>query len=339
MREGVLCGLFAEVLGVSGVGVDEGFFDLGGDSIVAIRLVARARGVGLVFSPRDVFRYQSVRELAAVAVQESAGGGEAEGAGTGWFPETPIMAWLRGLGGPVDGFSQTVVVRVPPGLGLGRLTAAVQAVVDHHDVLRVRSVPGGGYEVAARGAVPAAERVRRVAVAASAPETSGTSDASGTTGEVRGAGVVEEVLARVVVREAEVSRAGLDPGSGRVVGVVWVDAGPGVSGRLVVTVHHLAVDGVSWRILLPDLYAAWNATAPERNTPGQSSSERLESERSDLETSTPERTTAEGTASEGGASEAADPRAVLEPVPTSFRTWAHRLREEVPARIGELDHW
>ncbi|MGV9779705.1 condensation domain-containing protein, partial [Streptosporangium sp. NPDC003464] len=43
------------------------------------------------------------------------------------------------------------------------------------------------------------------------------------------------------------------------VGVVWVDAGPGVSGRLVVAVHHLAVDAVSWRVLLPDLFAAWQA--------------------------------------------------------------------------------
>ncbi|MFD5258774.1 amino acid adenylation domain-containing protein, partial [Streptomyces bobili] len=53
-REKVLCGLFSEVLGVAEVGIDDGFFDLGGDSIVSIQLVARARAAGLVISPRDV---------------------------------------------------------------------------------------------------------------------------------------------------------------------------------------------------------------------------------------------------------------------------------------------
>ncbi|MET8053585.1 amino acid adenylation domain-containing protein, partial [Streptosporangium sp. NPDC005286] len=223
-REVLLCGLFAEVLGVERVGVDDGFFDLGGDSIVAIRLVARGRAAGVVFSPRDVFQHQSVRELAAVAVEERQQRGEAEDAGIGWFPETPIMAWLRDLTGPIGDFSQTVVLQVPPGLGLDRLTFAVQVVLDHHDVLRLRVSAEGGGEVAPRGAVVADGCVRRV-------EVSGD-------------------LAAAVAEEAVVSRSGLDPVAGQLVRVAWLDAGPEVSGRLVVTVHHLAVDGVSWRILL-----------------------------------------------------------------------------------------
>ncbi|WP_307811803.1 AMP-binding enzyme, partial [Planomonospora parontospora] len=84
VREAVLAGVFAEVLGVESVGAGEGFFDLGGDSILAIRLVARAREAGVVFSPREVFRHQSVRALAAVATEEPAGAvGEPEGAGVG----------------------------------------------------------------------------------------------------------------------------------------------------------------------------------------------------------------------------------------------------------------
>ncbi|WP_449066828.1 phosphopantetheine-binding protein, partial [Planomonospora algeriensis] len=60
-REAVLARVFAEVLGVESVGVEDGFFDRGGDSVLAIRLVARAREAGVVFSPREVFRHQSVR--------------------------------------------------------------------------------------------------------------------------------------------------------------------------------------------------------------------------------------------------------------------------------------
>ncbi|WP_281178622.1 phosphopantetheine-binding protein, partial [Streptosporangium amethystogenes] len=118
---------------------------MGGDSIVAIRLVARGRAAGVVFSPRDVFRYQSVRELAAVAVEEGQRRGEPEDAGIGRFPETPIMAWLRDLAGPTGDFSQTVVLQVPAGLGLDRLTSAVRVVLDHHDVLRLRVSAEGGY--------------------------------------------------------------------------------------------------------------------------------------------------------------------------------------------------
>ncbi|MET8339415.1 condensation domain-containing protein, partial [Streptosporangium canum] len=241
---------------------------LGGDSIIAIQLVARARQAGVVFGPRDVFRYQSVRELAAVAVEEQETEREPEGAGIGPLPATPIMAWLDGLAGPADDFSQTVVLQVPPGLGLDHLTVAVQAVLDHHDALRLRAADG--LEVPARGAVRAAEHVRRVEVA----------------GDPTGA----------IIEQAGLLRSGLDPVAGRMVGVVWLDAGPEVSGRLVLTVHHLAVDGVSWRILLPDLFAAWEAA---------------------VRGAVPE----------------------LAPVPTSFRTWAHRLQDEAHDRAAELDLW
>ncbi|WP_377237684.1 AMP-binding enzyme, partial [Planobispora takensis] len=188
-REAVLCGLFAEVLGVASVGVEDGFFDLGGDSILVIQLVARARAAGLVIAPRDVFAHQSVRGLAAVAVEEAHAVvvSEPEGAGVGPVHPTPIMHWLAEREGPIGGFSQTVVLRVPPDLGLGHLTDAVQAVLDRHDALRLiwhgaggsvasadGSPSGGspdaergfaaGLEVLPVGAVRAAECVRRVEV-------------------------------------------------------------------------------------------------------------------------------------------------------------------------------
>ena len=65
--EELLCGLFAQVLGVEQLGAEDGFFDLGGDSIMSMQLVARARAAGLVFSPRDVFTAQTPAGLAAMA--------------------------------------------------------------------------------------------------------------------------------------------------------------------------------------------------------------------------------------------------------------------------------
>src|SRR5262249_60256789 len=73
-REAQLCGLFGEVLGVECVGIDDSFFALGGDSILSILLVSRARQAGLLRTPRAVFEHQTVAALAAAAtlIEEAA---------------------------------------------------------------------------------------------------------------------------------------------------------------------------------------------------------------------------------------------------------------------------
>ncbi|MFB7853602.1 MULTISPECIES: condensation domain-containing protein, partial [unclassified Streptomyces] len=159
----------------------------------------------------------------------------------GGVVSAPIVHWLRELGSGVGGFHQSVLVSVPAGVGVGALVGAVQAVVDRHDALRLRlevSGDGGwGLVVGEVGSVSAGGCVRRV-------------DVSGGDG-----GVLSE-LVRV---EADAARERLDPEGGVMVQVVWFDAGAGRSGRLLLVVHHLVVDGVSWRVILPDLEAAWRA--------------------------------------------------------------------------------
>ncbi|MEV7085112.1 amino acid adenylation domain-containing protein [Streptomyces sp. NPDC093085] len=235
-REEILCAVFAEVLGVARVGVDDSFFDLGGDSIVSIQLVSRARKAGLVFTPRDVFQHRTVAALAALADEVRAGGGghgsavEPPGYGIGAVPLTPIAHWLRERGGPVDGFHQSMVVRTPAGLTWEELTAGVAVLLDHHDALRSRLDRSGGewsLEVLPRGAVDVAAVVTRVDSA--------------------------EALTAAPFR----------PDAGEMVRAVWFDAGPGEPGRLLLALHHLVVDGVSWRILLPDLAAAVAGRGPE----------------------------------------------------------------------------
>ncbi|ACY97456.1 non-ribosomal peptide synthetase [Thermomonospora curvata] len=240
--EETLCALFAEVLGVERIGLDDGFFDLGGDSIVAMRLVSRARKAGLVISPREVFQYPTVEELAAVVRtrDEEETAEQAPDSGVGPLTATPIMRWLRELGGPTAGFSQNVVLRVPAGLDTGHLTAALQAVLDHHDALRIRELPDGGLEIPPPGSLDAAGCVRRVPV----PDPGD--------------------LQQAVAAELEAARRRLDPSAGIMAQLVWLDAGPAAQGRLLLVLHHLAVDGVSWRILLPDLVTALQAAADGR---------------------------------------------------------------------------
>ncbi|MEU6221502.1 amino acid adenylation domain-containing protein [Streptomyces sp. NPDC047022] len=239
--EEALCGLFADVLGVSGIGPDDGFFELGGDSILSIQFVARARRAGVVLTPRDVFVHRTPAALAAVAgAPRAAPVAEPDDAGTGAVVPTPITHWLREQGGPVSGFHQSMLVRVPAALSEEDLLAALQAVLDRHDALRLRLADGGGQwtiEIAARGTVRAADCLVRHRV----PDGQ----------DLRG----------IVADLAEAARHRLDPRAGRVLRAVWLDRGEAEPGRLLLMVHHLAVDGVSWRILLPDLAAAWSAAS------------------------------------------------------------------------------
>ncbi len=244
--ETVLARLFAEVLRLESVGVDESFFDLGGDSIVAIQLVARARAAGLALSARDVFRWRTVEALAATssptaAVPAAAPADEA----TGDVPPTPVMALFGARGGSLDGFFQSMGVAVPGGVCLEDVVGAVRAVVDHHDVLRMRAVcseDGWRLSVPAVGAVPDAGLVRRV--------------------DVRD--VPDDELPGVVLSERRAAQGGLCPGEGVMVRCVWFDRGAGVEGVLLVVAHHLVVDGVSWRIVLPDVRVALDAVVAGR---------------------------------------------------------------------------
>ena len=117
--EEILAGIYAQVLGVERVGVDDSFFDLGGDSILSMQVVARARAAGLRCRPRDVFVEQTVARLARVAVLADAEGGPID-EGIGPMPATPIMRWLQGVEGPVEQFNQTLVVQAPAGVTRGR---------------------------------------------------------------------------------------------------------------------------------------------------------------------------------------------------------------------------
>ncbi|MDX3225470.1 non-ribosomal peptide synthase/polyketide synthase [Streptomyces sp. ME19-01-6] len=249
--EEILCQVIADLLGLPHVGVDDNFFSLGGDSITALQVASRARRAGLVLTPRDLFRHQTVAELAAaVREPEPQEAERPRGDGVGAVPPTPVMRWLAQRRGPLAHLNQSVLLAVPA-LGLAPLTAAVQSLFDHHDALRavLSGTPKGitwGLKVTPHGSVRAEDHIRRV-------DISGHPDGSAE-------------LAALVAAEGEAARLRLDPESGSLFQVVWFDAGADRPGRLLLIAHHLVVDGVSWRVLMPDLVAAWQ-TAKDGGTP------------------------------------------------------------------------
>ena len=240
-EEQALRALFAEVLGApaDAIGVDDGFFDLGGDSITSIHLVSRALAEGLRLTPRDVFEHRTVAGLAAAAADRPAPGPVPEqDSPIGTLPLTPAMHRLCERGGPIGAFSQSVLLVTPAGADEKRLTTALQTVLDHHDVLRMRVTPEGrAAAIPPPGAVDAATVLERITEPAD--------------------------FAQVLHKSASQLR----PHHGQLLRAVWWAVGPDRPGRLLLTIHHLAVDGVSWRILASDLAAAWREEdLPERGT-------------------------------------------------------------------------
>ncbi|MEV6350171.1 amino acid adenylation domain-containing protein, partial [Actinoplanes sp. NPDC051851] len=237
-EEELLAGLCADVLGLGEVGPDDDFFLLGGDSILAMMLVAAARRAGRTITARQVFDERTPARLAAAAaVARDEPAAPPGAAAPGRVPATYVLRELLGRAGAGDlrEVFQSATVVVPPEARLDVLAGAVHAVIAHHELLGARLDPAHG-ELVTSGAPPAGAVLRRV-------------------------GAIGADLPALVAEVTRAAVAELDPVAGVMVRAIWCDAGPDTTGRLVLVVHHTVVDGVSWRILLPDLAAAYAALA------------------------------------------------------------------------------
>ncbi|MGN6334820.1 condensation domain-containing protein, partial [Mycobacterium sp.] len=222
-NEEIQTGIYAQVLGLDRVGVDDSFFELGGDSILSMQVAARARAAGLLCRPRDIFVEQTVARLARVAkVADSAVGVTDEGVGP--VMATPIMHWLQSMDGAVEQFNQTMMMQGPVGLTRSDVVLLLQALLDRHAMLRLRvedEAEEWSLSVPQAGSVDAGECLHTA-----------------------------NVLSEAALIEA---RSRLNPATGDMLRALWVAS----TGQLVLLIHHLAVDGVSWRILVEDLNIAW----------------------------------------------------------------------------------
>jgi len=213
--EAALANAWSEILGVARVGIEDNFFELGGDSILSLQVVSRAAQAGLQITPRDVFQHPTVAALARVAGRKRADAAPRESLPS--HPLTPVQRWFfeQGLTHP-DHWNQAVLVEVSPSLSSETLAKAIHALGEHHDVFRSRFA-GGKHRYANEGII-AFEAV---------------------------------ALPADIVRHADGAHASLSLEQGPLARAIHF-AGDGKS-YLLVVIHHLIVDGVSWRILLEDL--------------------------------------------------------------------------------------
>jgi non-ribosomal peptide synthase protein (TIGR01720 family) len=259
-EEESLADIWAQVLGVEQVGVHDNFFELGGDSILSIQVTARANQAGLQLSARQLFQHPTVARLAAVAGRGAVVQAE-QGVVEGPVPLTPIQRWFfeQDLPEPHH-WNQAVLLEVRQPLDAALLEEAVEHLVGHHDALRLRFEQGeSGWEQVNAGVN---ERVPFSWVDLSRlPETE---------------------QASAIEAHAAALQASLNLEAGPLVRVAYFDLGEGQPDRALMVVHHLAVDGVSWRILLEDLQVAYgqlkegaNVVLPAKTTSFQHWARRL----------------------------------------------------------------
>ncbi|WP_426220365.1 non-ribosomal peptide synthase/polyketide synthase [Pseudomonas sp. DWRC2-2] len=233
-----LATIWSDVLGVEQIGLEDNFFELGGDSIISIQVVSRARQAGIRVSPRDLFQYQSVRALALVATREQAAIID-QGPVTGEVIFTPVQQSFFEQAIPVrQHWNQSLLLTPRETLEPARLEAALTQLINHHDALRLRFV-----QQADGWRQTHAEPV--------------------TTAEVWQTQVADDAELAALCDEAQRS---LDLELGPLLRAALVAMADG-SQRLLLVVHHLAVDGVSWRILLEDLQQVYhNAALPAKTS-------------------------------------------------------------------------
>ncbi|MGW1993899.1 amino acid adenylation domain-containing protein [Embleya sp. NPDC001921] len=238
--EAIIAAAYADVLGVERVGIDDDFFAVGGDSLRSIQVVARARARGLELTTREIFECRTAARLAEVA---SVRGdrmpvlAEDEGGGVGPMPLQPVARQVFEHGGGTNRFAMALALELPPDIDADALAATLDAVLDRHDLLRAHLVRGDEPFLVARepGTVRAADLIRRI------PCDGRWEDPS---------------LLDLAKTELDEATGRLDPEAGSMAEFVWFAADSG-AGRLLVVLHHLVVDGVSWRILMSDLAEAW----------------------------------------------------------------------------------
>ncbi|HEY9895478.1 MAG TPA: condensation domain-containing protein, partial [Candidatus Sericytochromatia bacterium] len=233
--EKVLARIWSDVLRRELVGVEDNFFELGGDSILSLQIISQANQAGLNLAPKHLFQYQTIAELAAVAGTTQTPHAE-QGLVTGVVPLTPIQHWFfeQDLPEPHH-WNQAVLLELRYALNLEVLDKAVQHLLVHHDALRLCFERQASHWQQVN-----ADFVKTVSLT--------QVDLSALSESEQGA-AIEAAAAQL--------QASLNLSEGSLVRVALFDLGANKPGRLLLVIHHLAVDGVSWRILLKDLQMAY----------------------------------------------------------------------------------
>ncbi|GAX43730.1 amino acid adenylation domain-containing protein [Tolypothrix sp. NIES-4075] len=240
--EKVICAVWETVLGLDAVGVEDNFFDLGGDSILALRVVTEIRRQGWVLTPKEIFQEQTVKRLAGVLkMVETRLIASVQGEETRLItslqsdvPLSPIQRWFFALNLPnPNHWNQALLLEVNKSLEAATVAAAIKAIAAHHDSFRLRFEKSGVWRQFY------------------------TKQESGLSFEIVDLTLESEFEQNAAMQKVgESLQRSLDLNNGPLARAVWFNLGENRLPRLLIIIHHLIIDGVSWRILLQDLAEA-----------------------------------------------------------------------------------
>ncbi|MFE7133342.1 amino acid adenylation domain-containing protein [Streptomyces sp. NPDC057638] len=245
--EARLVDIWATVLGVEPgrIGVEHNFFDLGGDSILSLQVVSLARRANLRLTTKQIFLRQTIAELAGEVTVVSGSPAE-RGPVNGPVPLTPVQHWYVEEFPDAPGhFNQSLFLDLDAGADADALGAAFAAVLDHHDILRVRAERVGGTW---------RQRITE-------PDTG----ADGAVFEHVDLSALDATARDDAMRAAiTVAQTGFDIRTGPLVKGVLFTLGGDRAPRLFLAAHHYVVDAVSWRVILADLATGHQQAAQGR---------------------------------------------------------------------------
>ncbi|WP_122372348.1 condensation domain-containing protein, partial [Pseudomonas savastanoi] len=228
-----LAAVWADVLKLEQVGSTDNFFELGGDSILSLQIIARAKRQGIKLSPKQLFEKQTIGQLASVAklIQKRPAALVEQVSGS--LPLLPIQARFFELDIPErQHWNQALMLKPLQTLDAIHLQAALTALIEQHDALRLGFTQQDGQWQATFGALNTRDLLW--------------------THELDSAERLPEL--------ADEAQRSLDLKNGPLLRAVLIDLPQGEQ-RLLLVIHHLVVDGVSWRVLLEDLQQAYVAIA------------------------------------------------------------------------------
>ena len=229
-----LIGIWKQILKLPDVGIHDNFFELGGDSILSIQIVGRARAAGLELNPRDLFQHNTIAELARVTRAATTINAE-QGTISGDVPLTPIQqTFFERSSKALWHFNQAILLVVPPDINENALKQSLTIILQHHDALRLRFRQTSGQWEQSHASLSTDELPFHIEDHRQTPK---------------------ENRSEVIRERSGFWQASMNLETGPLVRLVLLHLGD--ESRLLWCIHHLAVDGVSWRPLLEDLQTAY----------------------------------------------------------------------------------